>query len=110
MGWFFKKFHGKKFLFDHHDLSPELYGFRFRRGPNSLVYRILLWLERRTFDTADVVISPNDSLKEIAMTRGGKLENSIFVVRNGPDLARFRPENRTLRFARAAITWCVTSE
>lgn len=91
IGWIYKRFRGKRFLFDHHDLSPELYGFRFGKGPKSVVSRILLWLERCTFRTADVVISPNGSLREIAITRGGKKEDRIFVVRNGPDLSRWRP-------------------
>jgi len=102
IGWFFKRFHRKKFIFDHHDLSPELYGFRFNKSPQSLVSRILLWLERCTFNTADIVISPNESLKDIAMTRGRKRAGDVFVVRNGPDLNRFkpRPADPALRMGR----------
>ena len=61
-----------RFVFDHHDLCPELYESRFPHGPR-LPYRVLRALERRTHRTADHVISTNDSYREIAMTRGGKL-------------------------------------
>jgi glycosyltransferase involved in cell wall biosynthesis len=91
VGWFFRKFCGKKYIFDHHDLSPELYGVRFGKGPQSLVSRVLLWLERCTFNTADVVISTNESFKQIAVERGHKPEDRVFVVRNGPDITRFKP-------------------
>lgn len=91
IGWFFKKLYKKKFIFDHHDLSPELYGVRFGRTRDSVISRVLYWLERCTFATADVVISTNESFKSVAMGRGGKPEESVFVVRNGPDLARFWP-------------------
>lgn len=91
IGWYFRKFAGKKYIFDHHDLSPELYQVRFRRSANSLVCRVLIWLERCTFRTADVVISTNESFKEIAIKRGRKSQESVFVVRNGPDIERFKP-------------------
>jgi glycosyltransferase involved in cell wall biosynthesis len=87
LGYFWRIF-GKRFLFDHHDLSPEMYGAKF--GKNSgLVYRALLFLERRTFRAADVVITTNDSHKRIAIERGGMNPGSVYVVRSGPDLSRF---------------------
>ncbi len=85
---------GKKFLFDHHDLSPEMY---LAKGgqPEGLLYRGLLWLERQTFETADVVITTNRSHQTIAETRGGVDSERIFIVRSGPDFERLkvlRPE------------------
>ena len=62
---------GKKFVFDQHDLCPELYQSRFPSGTRSLG-RALLWLERRTYRAADHVVSTNESYREIALTRGGK--------------------------------------
>ena len=88
-----KWFGGKKFIFDHHDLSPELFSLRFDPGRKSVAYKALLWLERRTFRTADVVISTNESFKSIAMKRGGKKPDDVVVVRNGPDLGRFKPRS-----------------
>ena len=81
---------GVSFLFDHHDLCPELYLSRFG-NPRPIVYKALSWLERLTMKTADVVIATNNSYKRIAMTRGKVPENRIFVVRNGPDLDKFQP-------------------
>lgn len=85
----FKALHGVKFLFDHHDLCPELYESKFgHRGP---FHRALLWAERFTFLAADLVISTNESYREIARTRGHKKQSRTFVVRSGPKLSLFSP-------------------
>lgn len=81
---------GARFVFDHHDLAPELYLSRFDRGPD-LIYRALRVLERLSFGLADVVISTNETYRRIATERGGKAETDVFVVRNAPDPERFRP-------------------
>ena len=73
-----------KFVFDHHDLCPELFQSRFPDGP-MLPYRGLLALERRTHRTADHVISTNDSYRDIAINRSGKAPQDVTVVRTGPD-------------------------
>jgi glycosyltransferase involved in cell wall biosynthesis len=73
-----------RFVFDHHDLCPELFQSRFPGGPR-LPYRGLLFLERRTHRSADHVISTNDSYRDIAINRSGKLPGSVTVVRTGPD-------------------------
>ena len=78
-----------RFVFDHHDLCPELYESRFPHGPK-LPYRVLRALERRTHRTADHVISTNDSYRNIAITRSGKSADDVTVVRTGPDPARLR--------------------
>lgn len=75
---------GKKFVFDQHDLCPELYQSRFPSGARSL-QRALLWLERRTYRAADHVVSTNESYREVALGRGGKRADEITVVRTGPD-------------------------
>jgi glycosyltransferase involved in cell wall biosynthesis len=86
----FRIFEGTHFVFDHHDLCPELFQSRFPRGPK-LPYRGLLALERRTHRVADHVIATNDSYREIALTRGGKRASEVTVVRTGPDLRRLQP-------------------
>ena len=73
-----------KFVFDHHDLCPELFQSRFPDGP-SLPYRGLRWLEKRTHRTADHVIATNESYREIAIWRGGKKPSDVTVVRTGPE-------------------------
>jgi glycosyltransferase involved in cell wall biosynthesis len=88
LGWFWRLF-GKRFLFDHHDLSPEMYAAKFGRE-TGLMYRGLLFLERMTFRTADVVITTNESHKRIAQQRGGLAAEDVYIVRSGPDLDRFR--------------------
>jgi glycosyltransferase involved in cell wall biosynthesis len=80
---------GARLVFDHHDLTPEL--FRSRYGRSGLAHRALLAIERRALRAADVVISTNDSYRQIAIERGGVAPENVFVVRNGPDLERFRP-------------------
>jgi len=84
----FYKFFGKKFLFDHHDINPELYVAKF--GRQDFFYKLLLTLERWTFKTADVCIATNDSYRDIAMERGGVSPRRVFVVRSGPDLSRLK--------------------
>lgn len=87
-----------RFVFDHHDLCPELFLSRFPDGP-SLPYKGLLALERRTHRTADHVIATNDSYREIAITRSGKSPGDVTVVRTGPDPEKLKrgpekPEQR----------------
>jgi glycosyltransferase involved in cell wall biosynthesis len=72
------------FVFDHHDLSPELYESRFPDGPG-LPYRALRALERRTHRTANHVIATNGSYRDIAVRRSGKSPAEVTVVRSGPD-------------------------
>jgi glycosyltransferase involved in cell wall biosynthesis len=79
-----------KFLFDHHDLCPELFESRFPDGSRP-VYKGLRWLERRTHRSADHVISTNDSYREIAIRRSGKKPADVTVVRTGPDPDKLRP-------------------
>jgi len=79
------RFFGVKFIFDHHDLTPETYFAKY--GTKNIVHRILLWMERWTFRTADLVISTNESYKKIAIERGGMNADDVIVVRNGPDTA-----------------------
>jgi glycosyltransferase involved in cell wall biosynthesis len=80
---------GSRFVFDHHDLCPELYDSRFPRR-SALPRRGLLALEKATFRTADRVVSTNASYAEIAMRRGGKAPADVIVVRTGPDEERLR--------------------
>ena len=83
------KLFGVKFIFDHHDVNPELYLAKY--GKKDSLYKILTWLEKLTFHFSDVVIATNHSYKEIAVSRGGLAPENVFVVRNGPDLTKFRP-------------------
>jgi glycosyltransferase involved in cell wall biosynthesis len=80
---------GASQIFDHHDLVPELLGSRFGEG-HRLLGRLTRAAERVAFRAADVVISTNESYAEIARTRGHKPDADVFVVRNGPDLDRFK--------------------
>jgi glycosyltransferase involved in cell wall biosynthesis len=75
------------FVFDHHDLCPELYESRFPDGPR-FPYRALRALERRTHRTARHVIATNGSYREIAIRRSGKSPAEVTVVRTGPDPER----------------------
>ena len=78
-----------RFVFDHHDLCPELYQSRFPDGPK-LPYKLLRALERRTHRTADHVVATNDSYRAIAIERSGKPPADVTVVRTGPDPDRLR--------------------
>ena len=83
------KLFGVKYIFDHHDLNPELYVSKYER--RDLFYRIQVWLEKLTFWFSDVVMSTNNSYRDAAILRGGMDAKDVFVVRNGPDLNTFQP-------------------
>lgn len=82
------KARGRHFVFDQHDLCPEVYEARFsRRGA---LYRGLLWLERATYRTADKVISPNPAYREVALDRGQVHLRDTAVVMSTPDPHQMR--------------------
>jgi glycosyltransferase involved in cell wall biosynthesis len=85
----FRAVEGTKFVFDHHDLCPELFESRFPDRPG-LPYRGLRYLERRTHRSADHVISTNASYREIAISRSGKAPADVTIVRTGPDPERLK--------------------
>lgn len=88
VGGFFKLVARRKFLFDHHDISPELYEAKF--GRRDVFYRLMLWAERMSFKCADVSIATNESYRRIAIGRGGMTPERVHVVRSGPVLDRLR--------------------
>lgn len=88
VGGFFKRLHGTRFIFDHHDINPELYEAKF--GRRDLLWKLMVWLERATFRTADVSIATNESYRRIAIERGGMDPERVFVVRSGPKLDRLK--------------------
>jgi glycosyltransferase involved in cell wall biosynthesis len=87
---FFKLF-GKRFVYDHHDLAPEMYSVRFGGHPGNASYRMLLALEKLSCRLADHVIVTNESYRRLALERGKVPAERITIVRNGPDLNRLRP-------------------
>jgi len=91
------KLFGVKYIFDHHDLNPELYLSKYER--KDFLYKVQLWLERITFRYSDLVMSTNKSYREIAMTRGRRHKHDVFVVRNGVDPKKFKavPPNPALK-------------
>ena len=99
IGGFFKLF-GKKFLFDHHDINPELYEAKF--GRRDFFWKVMVWVERLTFRTANVSIATNESYKRIAIERGGMDPSKVFVVRSGPSLERMKiqPPDNALKHGR----------
>jgi glycosyltransferase involved in cell wall biosynthesis len=91
---------GVKYIFDHHDVNPELYFSKYER--KDFFYRVQVWLEKLTFLCSDVVMSTNNSYKQVAITRGRRKPSDVFVVRNGPDLETFKAvtPNPALKYGR----------
>jgi glycosyltransferase involved in cell wall biosynthesis len=83
------KLFGVKYIFDHHDANPELYLSKYEK--KGLLYKAQVLLEKWTYRFADVVIATNESYRTLAVTRGGLAPEDVFVVRNGPDLEKFKP-------------------
>jgi len=85
IAWQFKLL-GKRYIFDHHDINPELYEAKF--GKRGFFWQLMVLFEKLNFWSANVVISTNQSYRAIAMERGGKADEDVFIVRSGPDLNR----------------------
>jgi glycosyltransferase involved in cell wall biosynthesis len=79
---------GKRFLFDHHDVNPELFEAKFQR--KGVMHNLLLFFEKLTFRTADLVVSANDTFRDIAIARGGKHPDEVVTVYSVPDKTRIR--------------------
>jgi len=88
---------GKRYIYDQHDVAPEVFEAKF--GRKGLLHRVLLFLERLSFGVADVGIVTNESFRRLAVERSRKDPDRVFVVRNGPDPQRVRlvPPNDALR-------------
>lgn len=82
------KLFGVKYIFDHHDASPELYYAKYQR--KDLLYLLLIIMEKMTYYFSNAVIATNESYKELAVKRGKVDSHAVFIVRNGPDLASFK--------------------
>ena len=87
VAWQFRLF-GVRYIFDHHDITPELYEAKYNR--RGFFWRLLGGLEKLSFASARVVISTTESYRQVAMTRGGKRRSDVFVVRSGPNLERLK--------------------
>lgn len=82
------KLFGVKYIFDHHDINPELYEAKFdKRG---MFWKLMVAFEKLTFKIADVSMATNQSYRKIAIERGGMKPEDVFVVRSGPDLSRLK--------------------
>lgn len=88
IGAFWKYLFGKPFVFDHHDINPELYEAKF--GRRGAWHRLLQFFERQTFRVADVAIATNETFRDIATGRGRMDKDRVFIVRSVPDTSRFR--------------------
>src|SRR6266404_5964331 len=95
---------GKKFIFDHHDLCPELYRSRYRTGEGFFT-RLLRLFEWCSLKLADVTIATNESYKQVQMKRAKRNARTIFIVRNGPDKLRMSPVQPSSRLK--AMNKCI---
>ncbi len=93
---------GVRYMFDHHDVSPELYEAKFRkRGP---VYSLMRVFERISFKVADVSMATNDSFRDIAVSQGGKHPDDVFTVRSAPRTEHFLPASGDQTYRKEAGT------
>ena len=94
---------GVKYIFDHHDVIPELY--LAKSGRKGLLYKIQTWLEKWTYRFSDVVIATNASYRHLAIARGGLSPEDVFVVRNGPALGALNPvpANLSLKYGKSYL-------
>ncbi|RKX91829.1 MAG: glycosyltransferase WbuB [Spirochaetes bacterium] len=92
----FYKLLGIKIIFDHHDLSPELFLEKFKK--KNVFYKALLFLEKFSYKFADVVIVTNNSFKEIGLKRNNVDVKKVHVVRSGPDISVVHPYRKNKNF------------
>lgn len=93
---------GVRYLFDHHDVCPELFEAKFDK--KGLLYKVMLWWERLTFACADVSIATNQSFRQIAIKRGKMDPDDVFVVRSAPKLDNFKPGSGNRDYRKGAKT------
>ncbi|MBQ3790827.1 MAG: glycosyltransferase family 4 protein [Lachnospiraceae bacterium] len=86
----FRKY-GVRYVFDHHDICPELFEAKFGKT-SGLLYRGQLYLERQTYRHCTFAFVTNESYKQIAITRGGMDPERVIVLRSGPKLERMKIE------------------
>jgi glycosyltransferase involved in cell wall biosynthesis len=99
---------GKKIVFDQHDLSPEIYDMHNGGAKRGWVVKVLLFLERLTYAWSDIVIVVNEACRKIAVNRGGKADQDVFIVRNAPAIESFesaRPDSSLKCGAKYLITY-----
>ena len=86
-----KKFrkYGVDYVFDHHDICPELFEAKFGKK-SGLLYKSQLWLEANTYKNCKFAFVTNESYKKIAIERGGMKPEDVFVLRSGPKLERLK--------------------
>ncbi|MCY1128063.1 glycosyltransferase family 4 protein [Frigidibacter sp. RF13] len=96
LAWWYRP-RGVRYLFDHHDVCPELFEAKF--GKKGLLYTVMLIWEKMTFWTASVSIATNESFREIALRRGRMAAEDVFVVRSAPKIEKFeiRPADPAMR-------------
>ncbi len=80
---------GVDYVFDHHDICPELYEAKFGKTTGPL-YKSQLWLERNTYRHCTFAFVTNESYRQIAISRGGMSPDKVHVLRSGPRLERLR--------------------
>lgn len=79
------KLAGVRIIYDVHDVWPEMFEAKFGgRGPFYWAVRAAEWC---TQFFADVVIATNESVRQIALERGGQAPDDVFVVRTAPKIA-----------------------
>lgn len=93
---------GVRYLFDHHDVCPELFEAKFNK--RGLLYKVMLIWERMTFAVADVSMATNESFRRIAITRGKMQPEDVFVIRSAPKVETFLPGPGNRDYRRGAAT------
>ncbi len=99
----FKKY-GVKYVFDHHDICPELFEAKFKK--KGLLYQSQIFLEGKTYKNCDIAFVTNESYKKIAIERGKMNPKNVFVLRSGPKLERLKiqkPKNEIKRGKRYMV-------
>lgn len=84
----FRKY-GVKYVFDHHDICPELFEAKFGHA-GGLLYSSQIWLERQTYRHCDFAFVTNESYRRIAIERDKMDPDKVIVLRSGPKLERMR--------------------
>jgi glycosyltransferase involved in cell wall biosynthesis len=82
------KLFGVKYVFDHHDINPELYEAKFNR--KDFFYKLMVLFEKMTFSVANASIATNESYRTIAIERGKMSPDNVTVIRSGPKLDRLK--------------------
>jgi len=98
----FARWMGAKLLLDMHEITPEFYMSKYGIEEDSRWIRLLKYLEKISFDFADHVVTINEPIRDLFVSRGLPGPKTT-VIMNSADEANFGLESKATAAERAGL-------